>query len=263
MPQRGYRMTAPCCLMSAMVRIAPETERVATGDGLATTVHVLRLNRGEHAPRVVVLDPVRPLVEWCAANRVAHALIGGFYIRAEGIPLGDLRVDGRALASVAFDSPWDRVRSCVHANGEVALRPRSELPAEPSGDLLQAGPLLVRDGVALIEAGVDPEGFSAGARQFDSDITVGRHPRAALGINAAELIAVVCDGRTADEAGLSLAELARTMRVLGASDAINLDGGGSATLIAGGRLVNAPHEEHGHPIPGGRSVSTAISFIPR
>jgi exopolysaccharide biosynthesis protein len=71
---------------------------------------------------------------------------------------------------------------------------------------------------------------------------------------------VVCDGRTLTEAGLSLVELARTMIELAAVDAINLDGGGSATLVVDGQLVNVPHEEQGLPIPGGRSISTAISF---
>ena len=110
--------------------------------------------------------------------------------------------------------------------------------------------MLVRGGASLIEPGVDSEGFSAGAGQFDSDITVGRYPRAALGLNSDELIAVVCDGRTEGEAGLDLAELAQAMIGLGADDAINLDGGGSASLVAGGELVNVPHEEHGIEIPG-------------
>jgi hypothetical protein len=241
-----------------------ETLRVALGRDLETTVHVLRLGRAEHTVRVVALDPVQPLAEWCAANGVGEALIGGFYVRADGTPLGDLRIDGRALASLPFDPPWDRVRACVHSDdGEVCLRSRGELPAEPGGDLLQAGPLLVRAGAGLIEPGVDSEGFSAGARQFDSDITTGRYPRAALGLNATELIAVVCDGRTVTEAGLGLAELARTMIELGAEDAINLDGGGSASLVVGGELINVPHEEHGIEIPGGRDVSTALSFAAR
>ena len=50
---------------------------------------------------------------------------------------------------------------------------------------------------------------------------------------------------------------------LGADDAINLDGGGSASLVVSGELVNMPHEEHGMRIPGGRSVPTAIRFTPR
>jgi hypothetical protein len=165
---------------------------------------------------------------------------------------------------VPFDSPWDRVRACVHADrGEVALRPRLELPAEPGGDLLQAGPMLARGGVSLIDPGADDEGFSAGANQFDSDITAGRYPRAALGLNTTEVIAAVADGRTEAEAGLDLTELAAAMIELGAADAINLDGGGSASLVVGGELVNAPHEDEGVPLPGGRNVSTALRFAPR
>lgn len=246
------------------MRSMVETLRVAVGRDLATTVHVLRLARADYAVRVVSLYPNQPLVEWCAANGVDDALIGGFYIRADGTPLGDLRVDGRALASTPFDPPWDRVRACVHSdNGEVSLRSRSELPAEPAGDLIQAGPMLVRGGASLIEPGVDSEGFSAGAHQFDSDISAGRYPRAALGVSPTELIAVVCDGRTQAEAGLDMAELAEVMVDVGADDAINLDGGGSASLVVAGDLVNVPREEHGIEIPGGRAVSTALRFDTR
>jgi hypothetical protein len=239
-------------------------EVVLGADGRATTIHVLRLPRASYTARVVVIDPVQSLVSWCAENGVGDAMIGGFYIRADGTPLGDLRVDGRAQASVPFDSPWHRVRACVHVDrDELALRSRLELAAEPEGDLLQAGPMLVRDGVCLIDPEADPEGFSAGARQFDSDITLGRHPRAALGLSDTELIAAVSDGRTEADVGLDLTELAQAMLGLGATDAINLDGGGSASLVVGNELVNNPHEEHGIRLPGGRNISTALSFAPR
>lgn len=239
-------------------------EVVFGADGRATTIHVLRLPRESYTARVVVLDPVQSLVSWCAENGVGEALIGGFYIRADGTPLGDLRVDGRALASVPFDSPWDRIRACVHVDrGAVALCSRLELPANPDGDLLQAGPMLVRGGVCLTDLDGDPEGFSTGAGQFDSDITVGRYPRAALGLSETDVVAVVCDGRTEADAGLDLTELAEAMVGLGATDAINLDGGGSASLVVGNELVNNPHEEHGIPLPGGRNISTALRFAPR
>ena len=249
-----------------MRREAPVYRRevICTADDRETTLHVLRLPRAEYTARVAVLDPVRPLVRWCADEGVAEALIGGFYIRADGTPLGELRVDGRAVPSVPFEPPWARVRACVHAErGELALCSRADLPADPGGDLLQAGPMLARAGVCVIDPGADDEGFSAGARQFDSDITAGRYPRAALGLSPTDMIAAVCDGRTEAEAGLDLTELAAAMIGLGAVDAINLDGGGSASLVVGGELVNAPHEEHGMPIPGGRSVSTALRFARR
>ena len=42
--------------------------------------------------------------------------------------------------------------------------------------------------------------------------------------------------------------------------ALNLDGGGSTSLVAGGRLCNVPRESHGVEIPGGRPVSTVLTF---
>jgi len=241
-----------------------ETLRVSPAPGALTTLHVLRLPRARYRARVARLEPLARLADWCAATDTEHALIGGFYVRARSVPLGDVWIGGRALPSEPFDAPWDRLRSCVHLDGEtVSLRPRAELPATVAGDLLQAGPLLVRDGRSVITAGADPEGFSAGARQFDSDITAGRYPRAAFGVNEHELIAAVCDGRADGESGLELGELADAMAALGAREAINLDGGGSASLVVSGRLVNTPREEHGVPIAGGRSVPTALRFEPR
>jgi hypothetical protein len=140
---------------------------------------------------------------------------------------------------------------------------RTELPAEPRGDLLQAGPLLVRDGRVVLAPGDDAEGFSAGQAQFDSDITEGRHPRAALGLGGGFACAVACDGRSRDDAGLTLLELARLLARLGAQHAINLDGGGSTSLVAGGALVNRPRDEHGAPPHAGRKICTAIAFVPR
>ncbi len=238
--------------------------RLDLADGARTTLRVARFRRSLFTARVVAIEHSATLLGWCAEHRAEHALIGGFYERPFGSPLGDLRIDGRAHATVPFDAPWGAIRGCVHvADDEVGLAPRDALPAEPRGDLLQAGPMLVADGVVLISAGVDPEGFSAGSRQFDSDITAGRHPRAALGLGPTELMAVVCEGRSDDEAGLGLDELAAAMIGLGATEAINLDGGGSSSLVIDGRLRNTPREQHGAEIVGGRKVATALRFIAR
>jgi hypothetical protein len=59
------------------------------------------------------------------------------------------------------------------------------------------------------------------------------------------------------------AELAETLIALGAIHALNLDGGGSTSLVAGGRLRNTPRESHGVELGGGRAVSTAIAFTER
>ena len=148
----------------------------------------------------------------------------------------------------------------------MEIAPRGALASKPRGDLVQAGPLLVLAGRPLIAhsgngAGRrDPEGFSAGAHQFDSDITDGRHPRAAFGIARDRYIAVVGDGRSLRDAGLTLAELAQLMAELGADTAVNLAGGGSASLMCGGHLQNRPRETRGVALLGGRPVTSALVF---
>jgi hypothetical protein len=241
--------------------------RLTLDDGARTTAYVSTHDAASTQVRIRRLPALTRLSSWCAQNGVAEALVGGFYLRdpisrrglsLTGMPLGELRLGGVVQPYVPFLSPWAARRACVHVlNGDVRIARRDDLPARPRGDLLQAGPLLVRDG-RVVDG--DEEGFSAGAAQFDSDITAGRHPRAALGFDGRRLLALVCDGRADDEAGLTIAELAKAMADLGAREALNLDGGGSASLISGGRLRNVPRESHGLPVTGGRAIATALVF---
>ncbi len=61
-----------------------------------------------------------------------------------------------------------------------------------------------------------------------------RHPRTAVGLSedGTTLFAVTVDGRQAASGGYTLDELARELLALGAQSALNLDGGGSSTLLA-------------------------------
>jgi len=77
-----------------------------------------------------------------------------------------------------------------------------------------------------------------------------RHPRTALGWNKKYLYLVEADGRQLDVSlGMTFAELAAYMLKLGCTDAMNLDGGGSATMWAFGRLQNSPSEGQERPAP--------------
>lgn len=213
----------------------------------------------------MVFDRPQPLVRWCREEGARNAIVGGFFDRPAGIPLGELRIGGAQVGSIPFDRPWGKIRACLQIDqaGTPRIARRNELAAAPGGDVLQAGPLLVADGLHAVSEAADAEGFSAGARQFDSDITRGRYPRAALALDGSRMLAVACDGRTARDAGMTLTELADALIGLGATDALNLDGGGSASLVCGGRLRNRPREEHGFDLLEGRPVVTAIVFEPR
>jgi hypothetical protein len=229
--------------------------RVRLPDGARTMLHIASHDRRAVGARLVVLDEPTPLVRWCEDSGVRDAVVGGFFLRARAVPLGHVQVGGVPRPSVAFDSPWGDVRACVHIDdGALRIAPR---------DQLQAGPLLVADGRQVVIDGRDPEGFSAAARQFDSDITVGRYPRAALAIAGNRVLAVACDGRSPRDAGMTLGELASALVQLGATDALNLDGGGSASLVHGGRLRNRPREVEGADLLEGRPIVTAIAFDQR
>ncbi len=232
-------------------------------DGAQTSVYVAAFPLEGLRVQVRRLPEPDTLLRWCRSTGTEHAIVGGFFVRPHNAPLGELRIGGLPVDHVPFTAPWSARRACVHVGADVdagvRIARRDGLPAEPDGDLLQAGPLLVRRGVSVV-TGDDEEGFSAGADQFDSDITVGRHPRSALALTRTHLLYLKCDGRHWDEAGLTLDELADELVALGAHSALNLDGGGSTALVCEGRLANRPREQHGIELPEGRPISTALAL---
>jgi len=101
-----------------------------------------------------------------------------------------------------------------------------------------------------------------GVTQFASSCTADicdRNPRTAIGITATgHVILLVVDGRSSGSPGMTLYQLGREMKLLGAVDAMNLDGGGSATMwIKGMGVVNHPTDSSGE-----RAVSNAIVILP-
>lgn len=93
------------------------------------------------------------------------------------------------------------------------------------------GPTLVRDGVASQWTGIQL-----------------RHPRSAIGWNKDYLFLVEVDGRQNNlSVGMSFPELANYLIKLGCDQAMNLDGGGSATLWVLGNVMNSPSEGQERP----------------
>lgn len=240
-----------------------ELSRLRLTDGNETTVYVVVHPRRATRLRVKCFEEAQRLDRWCATNGRPEAIVAGFFVRDPWRPLGEVRIDGRPVAHEPIADPFGPRRSCVHVEpgSAVRLAPRGEIAVAPDGDLVQAGPMLVAGGRVVVAGEEDREGLSAAAGQFDSDITADRHPRCALGINADDLFAVCCDGRrTGVDAGLYLTELARLLVSLGATDAINLDGGGSATLVHRGHLLNRPYSSVDQPGPESRPVVSALLF---
>jgi hypothetical protein len=239
--------------------------RHTLADGEVTTLYAVRYPRRSTRARVVHFPQPARLDVWCRRSGVQEAVVGGFFVRDPFRPLGELWLDGQAVEHEPVAEPYAARRGSVAIeDGAVRLVERAAAPVRPRGDLVQAGPLLVAGGRVVFDAAADREGFSAGAGPFDSDITDGRYPRAALGVSSESLVAVACDGRRSNvDGGLSMTELAEVMLALGAEDAINLDGGGSTTLVHRGHLLNRPYSSQDQPAPRSRRVVSALAFEPQ
>ena len=94
---------------------------------------------------------------------------------------------------------------------------------------LGGGPRLVRDGEVSVPFRWESFGPAFSRR---------RTSRSAVGITVTGKVLLVTVEKSKRNAGMNLLELARLMRDLGAVQAMNLDGGGSSTLVVGGRVVN-------------------------
>jgi Phosphodiester glycosidase len=133
---------------------------------------------------------------------------------------GAARGDGRQVSPVEIDLDL-RVNAIVCMTGaRISIADGQVCPAR-TRDAVAAGPRLLTNGR------VTP------LPPFDFSKADARGPRTAIGISADQRTAylVVVDGRQADYSmGASLPELVTLFQELGASNAINLDGGGSAAM---------------------------------
>ncbi|MDZ7332440.1 MAG: phosphodiester glycosidase family protein [candidate division KSB1 bacterium] len=111
-------------------------------------------------------------------------------------------------------------------------------------------PRLIRDGAISVEW---EQEHVAGT------FTYNRHPRTAIGCNSdsTKLYLFTVDGRRPGySVGMSLFELAEYMLQWGVYQGINLDGGGSTTMVVRNQLVNRPSDAGGE-----RAVSNALLVI--
>lgn len=90
------------------------------------------------------------------------------------------------------------------------------------------------------------------------------HPRTAIGIDrdTNQIIVIAVDGRQGHSRGLTMKETGQLLKRMGAEDGLNLDGGGSSTMMAreSGEpvtVVNSPSDGHLRAVPNGLGFSFA------
>lgn len=156
---------------------------------------------------------------------------GDDYYPKSGDPVDVL---GLSMHAGRIDSPPN---NDPKINGAVCIRKPAKVSIVrgqscPPGtdEALAAGPVLLAGGVP----------------QAHTLSMTARHPRTAFGLSGDGKTAwmVVVDGRQLTSIGATLPEMAEIFQRLGASEALNLDGGGSTALVidegSGPRVVNVP-----------------------
>jgi len=170
---------------------------------------------------------------------------------------------------------WPELVGLYVRPGEVALRARGpaaawltrrelddtvswrsaavlERPGDPPLTVEEAVggfPVLLRDGEPVLHL----------AEGVPASFGPARHPRTAVAWDreADRLLLVTVDGRQPGySVGMTLQELTALLVRIGATDAINLDGGGSTAMVVGGRVVNRPSDDVGE-----RSVGNALALV--
>lgn len=195
---------------------------------------VSAVNRMPHAGGVAVYTarygPLTPTLGLAAV--VQDGLVTRFASGRLLIP-----EDGYVLTVNRSDAPLltDHLRVDQPVTVTLGLAPGQDLISALGG-----GPRLVKAGAPFIPFGWE---------WFATHLFAQRAPRTAVGIRSiGKLIFVTVDGRSRRNTGMTLTELAQLMVRLGARDAMNLDGGGSATMVVGGRTVNEPSDGRERPI---------------
>jgi hypothetical protein len=133
---------------------------------------------------------------------------------------------------------------------------KTRIVAEP--EIPFAADFIIGGGPRLLRAG---KGVSdEEADRHSESLYRQRHPRTAAGWRAdGTLVLAVVDGRQPRlSAGMTIRELADLMLDFGCIEAINLDGGGSTTMVIRNKVVNSPSDSGGE-----RPVSDAILVFPR
>jgi len=114
--------------------------------------------------------------------------------------------------------------------------------------VLTFGPTLVQNGSIAVDKNAEVGLAWSGQN----------NPRCAIGyVSEGHYLFIVVDGRCDQSPGVSLWELGDIFRELGAKTAYNLDGGGSATMIFNGKLINTPYTNWNKP-SGERRVSDIV-----
>jgi hypothetical protein len=113
----------------------------------------------------------------------------------------------------------------------------------------------ISGGPTLVIGGKRQRFDTAAGDAYQYSSMLEKHPRSALGWNRQTYFWVEVDGRQKESVGMTLSELAAFMVDLGCEEAMNLDGGGSATIWFEGSVRNKPCDG------AERSIANSLALV--
>ena len=170
---------------------------------------------------------------------VTHAVPVAIRPNAGPIPRDGVVIAANGRAAERLNWLWHAWHRSKGREQRLTLSTALTAPADLS---VGGHPIVLRDGV---RQHLDP----------NDGMVMGRHPRTLLGWTAAgDLLLVTIDGRQPGYSnGATLAEAVDLVQSLGATNAINLDGGGSTTFAircaTGACVANRPSDGRERPVP--------------
>ena len=223
--------------------------------GVPQSINFLRLPRtvSEHIYLDLAYEPEQLIrtSKFIINNRGIAGINAGFFDMKKGGPVHYLEYKDRPIRkekiqSIKSDSLFDGALLLTKELKLIIENAKNQVEYEMSQTeefVLFSGPILITKGV---------KNHLANHPLVDK-----RHPRTCIALDEDSIILMVVDGRSKNAAGLSLKELQLLLSKMNCIDAINLDGGGSSTMVVKNgsdiSIVNKPSD-----ITGERKVANAI-----
>lgn len=224
------------------------------------TIHIDGINRLREANEVILYNSFRgpttqtnkwgieitlfPMNDFSISDTI-RAVVKSVVFRQgnQPIPSEGMTISGHGNAALFL-------KQHISMQDTVALVISFPPISQPIQEAVGGFPRIIRNGHVSIEMQ---------NRNVSTTFSANRHPRTAIGFDqdSTKLFLVAVDGRQPDHSvGMSLLELANFMLSLGCYQAINLDGGGSTTMLVGTQVVNRPSDATGE-----RAVANAVVII--
>lgn len=177
--------------------------------------------------------------------------------RGMTVPAGGHTVQATGTAAQNLELLVE-VGSHLKVDADLTRADGKKMGISANTDVVNGGPMLVENGTINVTAKRDGMVRSNDSNSFFYGWVHKRNPRTIAGVDAlGRTLLVTADGRQTGSLGLSIKESAEVAASLGMVDAINLDGGGSTTMVADGQVRNISSDTTGE-----RPVGDALLVLP-